>query len=493
MNSNVTIEHCDLCIIGAGVAGLNALAVAREYLGKAARVILVDKRARCGGMWIDTYDYVRLHQPHRMFTAGDIPWRPSKPAEYLARKPEVLQHLEACLNECRQSFHLSEYFGYELVSQAEIKSDGEYRAHLILSSANEQHTNLEINAKRCIKAFGFRVPQNPPLQFSSERVISVSPHDKTLRGDNFSSCEAPCYIVGGGKTAMDTAVEVIQKFPNKAVNLIVGRGTIFLNRDKVFPKGISRWFSGPTTLSAFTDLALRFNGDNAEDVFEHLKNTYTLQLSDDYQHYFFGILSERENEIIRHGVREVIKDYLVDVTDEGDCALIKFRSGKQFSVPRNAWFVNCTGYIARQEHDYEPYISEHGTIVSVQPTSGIHFLSTFGAYFLTHLLFLDKLKHLGLYELDYQTLIRRDRFAFPFVSIAQTMYNVLQIMEAVPTSVMTRCGVDFDNWFPVYRRLLGGLKLKRNHAAYSERFKQTLDVVQKKYDIRCGELAGRVG
>lgn len=70
---------CALCVVGAGLAGMNALAVASRYLPAGARVVLVDARPRCGGMWTDTYDYVRLHQPHPMFTAGDIPWQIRSP------------------------------------------------------------------------------------------------------------------------------------------------------------------------------------------------------------------------------------------------------------------------------------------------------------------------------------------------------------------------------------------------------------------------------
>ena len=91
-----------LCILGAGFAGMNALAVASRYLGPQDRVVLVDRRPRCGGMWHDTYDFVRLHQPHPMFTAGDIAWRTRQPPWHLASKPEVLAHFEHCLAELRR-------------------------------------------------------------------------------------------------------------------------------------------------------------------------------------------------------------------------------------------------------------------------------------------------------------------------------------------------------------------------------------------------------
>ena len=62
---DVAVESCEVCIVGAGIAGLNALFVASRYLSRDQKVILIDRRERVGGMWVDTYPYVRLHQPHR--------------------------------------------------------------------------------------------------------------------------------------------------------------------------------------------------------------------------------------------------------------------------------------------------------------------------------------------------------------------------------------------------------------------------------------------
>ena len=71
---DTAVESCAVCIVGAGVAGLNALFVASQYLSHDQKVVLIDRRERVGGMWVDTYPYVRLHQPHPMFTAGNIKW-----------------------------------------------------------------------------------------------------------------------------------------------------------------------------------------------------------------------------------------------------------------------------------------------------------------------------------------------------------------------------------------------------------------------------------
>jgi cation diffusion facilitator CzcD-associated flavoprotein CzcO len=51
---DAAVQTCDLCIVGAGLAGLNALFVASQYLSRDQKVILVDRRPRVGGMWVDT-------------------------------------------------------------------------------------------------------------------------------------------------------------------------------------------------------------------------------------------------------------------------------------------------------------------------------------------------------------------------------------------------------------------------------------------------------
>jgi cation diffusion facilitator CzcD-associated flavoprotein CzcO len=91
------IETYELVVVGAGIAGLNALSAASEYLPKGARVLLVDQKDAPGGMWNTAYDYVRLHQPHPMFTVGNMQWNWRKPRDYLAARDEVQNHLSGSL------------------------------------------------------------------------------------------------------------------------------------------------------------------------------------------------------------------------------------------------------------------------------------------------------------------------------------------------------------------------------------------------------------
>ncbi len=480
----VTREHGALCIIGAGIAGLNALFAASRYLTPADRVILIDRKPAAGGMWTETYDYVRLHQPHRMFTAGNLDWLPPRPPAYLATKAEVLQHVGECLRRLRQRVTLIEYYGYELQAHDETAD----AVVLKCSALSASTPPLEVTVQRCVKAFGFRVPKNAALPLTDPAVVSIAPGDASFATQLANRVDAPVYIVGGGKTAMDTAHMLITQFPAREINLIAGRGTVFASRDESFPAGLRRWWGGRTTLGYFLDLCSRYNGHNATDILEEFKATRAVHLPGTGAQYMFGILSRAENDTIAAGLSTCINDYLEDVVATSDGPEIVFRSGARRAVAAGAIVVNCSGYVMRQDYPYEPFLSAGGRMVSIQPTSGIHFLTTFAAYFLVHLFFLGELGRLPLYEMDYQTLLRKDKVAFPFAAMTQVLYNIIVIMDAVPARVMTECGLDFDRWFPLHRRLFGVFRLKRGGAAYRARFRATLDTIAKTYGIRCGLL-----
>jgi len=46
---------CDLCIVGAGISGLNFLFSASQSMSKADKVVLVDRNPGVGGMWNERY------------------------------------------------------------------------------------------------------------------------------------------------------------------------------------------------------------------------------------------------------------------------------------------------------------------------------------------------------------------------------------------------------------------------------------------------------
>ncbi|MEV6223716.1 FAD-dependent oxidoreductase [Nocardia fluminea] len=478
------VEHCDVCIVGAGIAGMNALFVASRYLSRSQKIILVDRRDRSGGMWVDTYAYVRLHQPHGLFTAGNIKWTLGRDRSYLATKDEVLAHFEHCLEVVRQRVRVDEYFGWALESHEE--SDGIVR----LTCKSSDGRLMVVEAKRLIKAGGFGVVPNEPLAVSSERVVSVSPDFCDMRGDEMRASDTPVWIVGGGKTAMDTAHALITEYPGREVNLVAGSGTFFSDRDRLFPAGGRRWWGGTPATGIFTEIGRRFDGTNETDVATWLRTTYGTWLTPTTGNYLLGLLSGSENQTISDGLNEVIMDHVVDAVDrDGETDLV-FRSGSSRTMQPGSWIVNCTGYILRSDPPppYEPYVSGSGAILSLQPRSATFHLTSYMGYFLTHLLFLDKLREVPLYELDALDLRKKSNAALPYVLGTLAVHNLSLSIDSIPSKAFLDCGIDLDRWYPLPRRMIATTRFLLTHRRGREHLRQTLDTVRARFDVRCGPL-----
>ncbi|WAC93198.1 FAD-dependent oxidoreductase [Mycobacterium sp. Aquia_213] len=478
------VESCDVCIVGAGIAGLNALFAASRYLSRDQKVILIDRRARLGGMWVDVYSYVRLHQPHPMFTAGNIEWTLGKDRGYLATKGEVLDHFEHCVDVIRERVQVDEYFGWDFESHEE--ADGIVRATCRAVDGRV----LVVAAKRLIKAYGLAVTPNEPLQISSERVHSVSPDYCDVRTGDIGESKAPVWIIGGGKTAMDTAHALITACPGRQVNLVAGRGTFFSSRDKLLPSGARRWLTGRTLSTVAAQLNRRFDGTNESEVQDWYRATYGTFLTPQSDNFVLGVLSEAENRTISAGLNDVVMDYLEDVVDRMCTTELLFRSGSTKTIEPGSWVVNCTGYVqVTDEHPYEPYVSPSGAVVSINMRSAVLHLPAFMGYFLGHLMFLDKLREIPLYEVDWQELRRESPMAFPYVLFALVQHNLSLIYDNVPSAVFKENGLDFDHWFPLPRRLSGVARFVLTHRRERERQRRVLDTVRERFQIRCGPIS----
>ena len=470
-----------------GITGLNALFVASRYLSRDQKVILIDRRERVGGMWVDTYAYVRLHQPHGMFTAGNIKWTLGQERSYMATKGEVPDHFQHCLHVLKQRVQIDERFGWALESDEE--TDGVVR--ITCRSSGGQRRVVE--AKRLIKAYGLRAVPNDPFEISSRRVQSVSPDFCDMRSDDMRASDTPVWIIGGGKTARDTAHALITEYLGREVNLVAGSGTFFTSRDRFFPTGTRRWWGGALLSSIAMEMARRFDGTNETDVANWYRPMYGTWLTPVTANFLLGVLSESETKTITAGLNDVIVDYLVDVVDHDGSTELVFRSGSTKAIDPGSWIVNCTGYVTRGDYPYEPYVSGSGAVVSLQLRSATFHLPSYMAYFLTHQMFLGTISDVPLYELDMQDLWNKSKAALPYTMFSLAQHNLSLIADSVPTKVFRDCGLDFDRWYPLPRRLMGTARFMLTHRREREHQRRTLDTVRERFDVRCGPLTHAAG
>ncbi len=473
-------ERHDLCIVGAGLAGLNALAVASEYLAPGGSVLLVDRRDRAGGMWVDTYDYVRLHQPHPLFTAGNTPWTLGRDRDHLATKHEVLDHLQHCLEVAASRVQVSTLFGWEVESHVE----GEESVRITCRS-NDGETRV-VEADRLIRAFGHAVSPNEPLELSSARVRSVSPDHGDVRSQEIAGNDAPVWVIGGGKTAMDTVHALVTTYPGREVNLVAGHGTFFMRREEMFPAGARRWWGG-TVMSALAMGAVRrFDGTNANQVNAWIRDTCGTSLVPKPRNFMFGVLSEAETRTIEAGLSRVITDYLEDVVDHDEQPQLVLRGGDAIAIEPGSWIINCTGYLLQETRTDEPAVSAGGKVVSIHTNAATGAVPAGVAYFLTHMMYRGELHDAPLYELDLGALRRRAPAEYASALAALDLHNLSVILDRVPSRVMMNCGVDLDGWYPLPRQMLSATRFMVTHRRHRDHSRRCLDRLRERHDIAGG-------
>src|SRR5690349_17427671 len=162
-------------------------------------------------------------------------------------------------------------------------------------------------------------------------------------------------------------------------------------------------------------VARRFDGTNEDEVRHWLHEKCGIGLVAEPTNYFFGILSEAENSRIAKGVTSTVRDYLTDVRDHNGSAELVFRSGVTREVPVGTWVVNCTGLITPVSRPYEPYATPSGNVLTLSLRSSTVLLSSFMAYFMTHLMYRDKLATTPLYQVDHSELAKTAKPAMPYV------------------------------------------------------------------------------
>lgn len=482
------VEPLDLVVIGAGIAGLNALNTATEYLPEGARVLLVDQKDAAGGMWNTAYDYVRLHQPHPMFTVGNMSWDWRKPRGYLAARDEVQSHLASALKPIGEKVGLQTRFGHTVERCAEIETDSGPMAEVVYHPNGNPTAKTTVRANRAIHASGLNYGLADPLALSSKRIHSIIPQDLIATLKNHP--DAPVVVVGGGKTGMDTVLATLAAGPQREVTLVKGRGTNFLNRNKYLPTGLKRWTSGDLVSRIFRDLALNFDGDNEDHTLAHFRKAYSSDPTSNNGVFLYGLQSEEELEKIKSGLAAALEDYLTDITDNPEGPQMLMRSGAAIPIPEGSIVVNCTGSFFRGEALGEPMpvLSANDCVLSINTRDGIHFLTSVSGFFATHLLYRGELRGRGFYTLDLEALFRKDRNAWVGASAAQAYLNQVIAVQTLPLMLLDRCGLDLDRWYPFPRRMAGLIQMKSTANSDISHCSRVLDRVAERFDVHAAPV-----
>ncbi|MFC0201940.1 hypothetical protein [Paracoccus rhizosphaerae] len=238
------------------------------------------------------------------------------------------------------------------------------------------------------------------------------------------------------------------------------------------------------------DLALAFDGNNEDDMMRHFRRRHAVDPGSQNGVYLYGLLSEDERTRISEGLSCTYTDYLVDVSDTAGGPCMRLRSGVQVPIERRSIFVNCAGSFFRTSGmaDRLPCISMHNTIASVNLRDGFHFLSSVAAFSITHLLYRGALRGKGFYTLDHEALFRQNRNAWVGASAAQAYMNQVLTVQTLPVTLLDRCGLDLDRWYPFPRRFAGLLRRRASARRDVAHYCLVLDRMAERFHVHCGPI-----
>lgn len=225
----------DYLVVGAGASGL---AFVDALINRAdVDVVMVDRRARPGGHWLNAYPFVRLHQPSatygvdsRELGSGRIDESGPNAGYYeLATGAEVADYFGRVLDEGLlpsgrvQFFPMSDYIG------------GDADGHSFRSLLTGAVTDVKVH-KRVMDATFIQpsVPARHAPSFEVDKGVRFVPPnglaDLSEPGDRYT-------IIGSGKTAMDTCGWLIENGagPDR-IRWIKPREPLMLNRAFTQPR-----------------------------------------------------------------------------------------------------------------------------------------------------------------------------------------------------------------------------------------------------------------
>jgi hypothetical protein len=226
----------DYLIVGSGAAGL---AFADTLLAESdARITIVDRHGKPGGHWNDAYSFVALHQPSAFYGVNSMELG-------TGRKDTV--GANAGLYELASGPEISGYFNRVMTQRLLPTGRVDYRPMCdwqgdgrIVSILSGKTTEVTVRRKIVDANYaGPSVPATHTPRFELEPgAWLVAPGALPGLWHLGSGRERPRHfaILGGGKTAMDTAVWLLDNgVPAESLSWVVPRDSWLVNRLKTQP------------------------------------------------------------------------------------------------------------------------------------------------------------------------------------------------------------------------------------------------------------------
>lgn len=350
----------DYLIVGAGAVGL-AFADTLFDEDSDAHITIVDKRAKPGGNWNDAYPFVALHQPSATYGVNSMELCSDRMDEHghnagmfpLASKAEILAYYGRLMNDklipsgrvCY--FPLSEY------------QDG----HRIGGILSGNETKVEVRRKLVDATyFETSIPATHERKFAvADDARLVIPGDLPKLTHRPADIPDHYVILGGGKTAMDACIWLIQAGVSAdRIGWVRPRDSWVVNRKFIQPGAEFFEQTLQFQIGQLESAASSETGDQMFGKLEKLEIMLRIDPKIKPEMFHLAVLSEGEVEMLAR-IKQVYRRGHVTAVER---AKLHFKDHSE-PVPENSLFVDCTASAVRftARNDDRPVFSKDRIIV----------------------------------------------------------------------------------------------------------------------------------
>jgi NAD(P)-binding Rossmann-like domain len=259
----------DYLVVGAGALGMAFVDSLIEHSD--ADVVMVERRHRPGGHWLDSYPFVQLHQPSRFYgvSSTQLGRDRMEPDGTESDSYERASGAEIC-------GYYDEIMRYRLLPSGRVRffpmcdylGDGRFRSRI-----TDQVTDVTVR-RRVVDAtyMASRIPATDPAPFDVADGVRCVPVGKLSALDNSA---AGYVIIGGGKTAQDAICWLLDRGADPDdITWIRPRDAWILNR-AFFQPGQSRTLAG-----VVLQLEAMVESESIEEVYDRLEEDEVMLRTD---------------------------------------------------------------------------------------------------------------------------------------------------------------------------------------------------------------------
>ena len=337
MNSHET----DYLVVGAGAVGMAFVDTLLDE-DPDCHVTIIDKHARPGGHWNDAYSFVTLHQPSATYGVNSVEMCPDRVDTAghnaglypLAKHEQILSYYSQLMTE---RFVPSGRVTYLPLAEYQGGENGQHSAKSILSG--DEHS---ITVRRKLVDgtwFKTSVPSTHKPAFDiADGTRFAIPGDLPKLWMETDNLPQHYCVIGGGKTAMDTAVWLLEAgVPADKIDWVRPRDSWMFNRKLLQPAK----HHIEDLIRFQVDLVECASGsETGDEMFAKLGERGTMLRIDESvtpKMFHFAVISEAEVSLLRQ-ITRVHRGERISALEP---AALIFGDRRE-ELPQGTLFIDCT-------------------------------------------------------------------------------------------------------------------------------------------------------